>query len=263
MLTATVLRTLCLGLLSLSIFPTSVPAASSQENAAPFKAEAPADLQDPIYMATITLSLHQSPSTDAPIILKAPKGEGVKVLDSSQSAWWEVEYNGRRGYAQSKHLEYSPQNDQLANKLSENSSTLYASKPFYALPVRSAVFQQASKVSAMLTRLPKGTEIKVVDTTNPHWWAIYYRGLSGYIQSSEQDRPPAEEFTSKGGNGAATFSLTQETSLRTAPNSQAKVLLRFSIGDEVSILDDSGEWWWKVSFRGNTGWVKKRLLQKQ
>jgi SH3-like domain-containing protein len=55
--------------------------------------------------------------------------------------------------------------------------------------------------------------------------------------------------------------VSKATSFRTGPDSKARVLLRFEPGDQVIVLDDSGEWWWKVSFDGKEGWVKRQLLE--
>ena len=57
------------------------------------------------------------------------------------------------------------------------------------------------------------------------------------------------------------FTIKQETSLRSLPDSQADVILRFKEGDQVQVLEDGGLYWWVVVFEGKTGWVKKNLLQ--
>jgi len=58
------------------------------------------------------------------------------------------------------------------------------------------------------------------------------------------------------------YIVTLKTSLRQLPDSKAKVILRFKEGDEVVVIDNTGKWWSKVSFKGNIGWVKKGLLKK-
>lgn len=59
----------------------------------------------------------------------------------------------------------------------------------------------------------------------------------------------------------ATHKLTEKTSLRLYPNSQATVLKRFNVGDKVIVINSSDEWWWEVIYNGERGWVKRRLLQ--
>jgi|GEM_PF-4824352 len=57
------------------------------------------------------------------------------------------------------------------------------------------------------------------------------------------------------GNKLAQFTrsgiIIQKTSLRDAPNSKSKVILRFRAGDEVTILKECNDWWCKVLFEAD------------
>lgn len=60
------------------------------------------------------------------------------------------------------------------------------------------------------------------------------------------------------------YVLSQKTSLRQAATSQSTVLKRLMINDTIKMLDrNSNKYWCKVIFKGEIGWVKKHLLQKQ
>lgn len=59
------------------------------------------------------------------------------------------------------------------------------------------------------------------------------------------------------------FVVTEKTSLRESPDSQAEVLLRLSVDAKMEVLDSSGKYWWKVQYNGRTGWVKSALLRKE
>lgn len=56
--------------------------------------------------------------------------------------------------------------------------------------------------------------------------------------------------------------VTQRTSLREKDSSQSTVLQRLSEETVVELLEETNVYWWKVTFQGQTGWVKKALLQK-
>lgn len=315
----------------------------------------------PIYTAASALKLYQSRSTSSAVLSEIPKGAEVKVVDSRYGHWWQVQYKGKTGYAQSNYLKYSSVNDQLDYDPIYNSSSLYNSKPTFVLPLAQELYEHPSSASAVIIRLPKGAKVKVIDSRNDSWWLVHYNGRTGNVRNSELKQnnstvtqqgpalpvhklslvPKADpthvttaelsmreerstgasvvfaipkgapvkvinphfgdwaqiEYSGKTGyvpgghfmalqeekteetstalpvthdvstqkspeiNEAATHTLIEETSLRAAADSQAKVLSRFSVGDEVKVLDDSGEWWWEVSFNGKRGWVKKRLLQ--
>lgn len=56
------------------------------------------------------------------------------------------------------------------------------------------------------------------------------------------------------------FELTKATSFRRGPTHKTGVILRFSPGDRVELLEKHDRWWWRVRFRGRTGYVKAFLL---
>lgn len=60
---------------------------------------------------------------------------------------------------------------------------------------------------------------------------------------------------------ADTGKITVETAkLREEPNTESKVLELASIGDEVEILDETGEWY-KVKYKNITGYIRSDLIQ--
>lgn len=58
------------------------------------------------------------------------------------------------------------------------------------------------------------------------------------------------------------YQLTQATSLREGSHHTTGVILRFSAGDEVEVLEKTDRWWWKVRFNGQVGYAKSALLKK-
>ncbi len=59
------------------------------------------------------------------------------------------------------------------------------------------------------------------------------------------------------------YIVIRETSLRKLPSSKSDVIRRFKIGDEVSLIESNKKDWWKVNFKGSTGWVKSALLKQK
>lgn len=315
----------------------------------------------PIYIATSTVSLLRNKSVNATILTKIPKGAQVKVVDSSTGNWWQVSYNNKTGYTQRVYLKYSSVNDQVKHEPIYNLSSLYNSKPSYTLKSTLNLHEHKSSTSAILGKLPKGVKIKVIDSNYGNWWLVHYKGRTGYVKNAKQSfasnataSKVAPVLTEKGGAkpntttthttisalsmrekmahssailldipkdaaikvihpnfnnwafieykgirgyvvsgrfaavtavipkteepkipdpevtgpqeivtaATPTHSLIQSTSLRAGPDGKAKVLKRFAPGDQVTVLDNSGEWWWKVNFNGREGWVKRRLLEE-
>lgn len=223
--------------------------------------------------------MYQQQNSTSNVILHIPAGAKVKVIDSSNGSWWQVRYQERLGFTQSKQLKYSRENDRLDYDPIVNASNLYKSKPSVDLPSRLPLYEHPTTSSAIVTRLPAGTEVKVVEDNNPSWTMVHVQGRTGYLQKAQLNaRPeaivssPSPEVSAPAPSSYSTVStptgnkgshtLTAATSLRKEPDGKAKVLLRFAPGDQVEILDDSGEWWWEATFNGKRGWVKRRLLEK-
>ncbi|MBV6652185.1 MAG: hypothetical protein KI786_00425, partial [Mameliella sp.] len=59
----------------------------------------------------------------------------------------------------------------------------------------------------------------------------------------------------------ATYLVTQRTSLRKAPEGGAEVISRLPVCTELKLLEQTNEWWWKVSMGGWEGYVKAALLK--
>lgn len=125
-------------------------------------------------------------------------------------------------------------------------------------------------------RIPQGTEVKIIGI-EASYFKILHKELIGYVKSKavkpldEADEPaatpkPAEvqpRYDEPVAARSGYYTLTDETSLREGPDSKARVLARFDVGDRVEVLDDSGKYWWKVVFNGKTGWAKAALLRKE
>lgn len=234
----------------------------------------------PVYVATAEVNLHQYQNNSSDVLLRIPKGAKVKVMDSSYGNWWQIRYKERIGFAQSTWLKYSRENDRLEYDPIVNASNLYDSKPSVELPSRLPLFEHPKSSSAVLTYLPSGTEVKVVDNNGMSWTMVHFQGRTGYVQKAKLNARPtpasvpsapitsapavASNSVAKASNGkGGSHILIKATSLRKAPDGKSKVLLRFAPGDQVEIIDDSGEWWWEATFKGKKGWVKRRLVEKK
>ncbi len=223
------------------------------------------------------------------------KGTPLQVI-GYENGFWKVNAFRTVGYIINETINVTPEMENMISVSNQTNSTTtktpvnsettyfthnatkntlykynYESKPSYYTSTDLNLRTYMSASSAIVTQIPKGAEVKVIDSFFEKWWQVYYKGQTGYVAKayllSEPSSAPmetdtySEDFNSDGSDNH--FVLTQETSLRTRPDSKAKVILRFEIGDEVKVLDDSGQWWWKVIFDGKTGWLKRHLLEEQ
>ncbi|MEZ4995039.1 MAG: SH3 domain-containing protein, partial [Saprospiraceae bacterium] len=220
----------------------------------------PVEIASPIYIATTSFDLYETRSSSSKVVVEVPKGAEVKVINSSYGSWWQVEYKKRTGFVQSSNLKYSSINDQMEYDPIVNSSNLYNSKPTFNLKTEVNLFEHDASSSAILLKMPEGSNVKVVDSSNSQWWLVHYKGRTGYARSSDMNYNNDELVSRSVADNMR--KVTKATSFRDGPDSKARVLLRFEPGDQVIVLDDSGHWWWKVSFQGREGWVKRQLLEK-
>lgn len=218
-------------------------------------------MASPIYIATSTIELHETRSSSSSVVVEVPKGAEVKVVNSSYGSWWQVQYKHRTGYVQSTYLKYSSINDRLEHDPIVNSSNLYNSKPTFNLKTQVSLYEHDASSSAVLLKIPEGANVKVIDSSNNQWWLVHYKGRTGYARSSDLNYSN-DVLVARSVSSSNSRIVTKPTSFRKGPDSKTGVMLRFKAGDEVTVLDDSGKWWWKVSFQGKEGWVKRQLLEK-
>jgi tetratricopeptide (TPR) repeat protein len=57
-----------------------------------------------------------------------------------------------------------------------------------------------------------------------------------------------------------TYKLVNATSLREGPVHTTRVLLRFTAGNQVEVLEKTDDLWWKVRFKGKVGYAKAAML---
>ncbi|MCB0571153.1 MAG: SH3 domain-containing protein [Phaeodactylibacter sp.] len=79
-------------------------------------------------------------------------------------------------------------------------------------------------------------------------------------QASEEKARPASKPAET--TEAGDYLVTQETSLRAAPDHRSKVLVRLPVGGQVHFLERTDRYWWKVEYDGRTGWAKCALLKQ-
>lgn len=135
--------------------------------------------------------------------------------------------------------------------------------------------------------VPEGTVVKILGEEGAYF-RVNHKDLIGYleqklVQRVEPDLEPDPErpvnveppfprtisenrpapYAAPMKASTDYFVVTEKTSLRESPDSQAEVLLRLSVDAKMEVLDSSGKYWWKVQYNGRTGWVKSALLRKE
>ncbi len=132
-----------------------------------------------------SLNLRNSPSNSASIIVKLAKDVPVTVYSES-NGWSKVEAYGKQGYVATQYLTEkkgtaSPEKkEETKTSTSEEAAAKYVNvEKNSSLNVR----KEASTHSAILTKLLRGTEVKVLSSANG-WDKVTVSGKTGYVSSS-------------------------------------------------------------------------------
>lgn len=112
--------------------------------------------------ASGSLNLRKSASKSSAVLEQIPQKERVEVLDRGDT-WSHVRYNGVTGYVMTRYLKF----DQAVVSTSGGSLNLRAA---------------ASSAAAVLTTIPNGEIIKLLEEGDKWCW-VQYDNVTGYVMT--------------------------------------------------------------------------------
>lgn len=210
------------------------------------------------------LNLREGAGVDKKVILTLSKGVTVTVLDSSNATWAKVQTSGgKQGYCSKQYLSIS---GTASNSGSSSSGTTAVTTA--SLNMR----EGAGTTSKIIVTLPKGTSVKVIDSSNPSWLKVQTAdGKQGYcskeflnVSSSSGSGTTTNTGSANTGSTASSASaLTMDyLNLREGAGTNYKVILTISKGTTVKVLDNSNAQWTKVeTSSGKQGYCSKQYLK--
>lgn len=104
-----------------------------------------------------------------------------------------------------------------------------------------------SVVTKRIGRIPGGTKVDILDTSNKDWFVIKYNGLQGYVSS---------DYIKADGDASYGTGTVNATALhiRKSPSTSSTVLGKFYNNDKVEIISKEGSWY-KVKYKNDTAYV--------
>ncbi|MCH5287715.1 MAG: SH3 domain-containing protein [Christensenellaceae bacterium] len=197
-----------------------------------------------------SLNLRQEPSTQAMILATIPRGESI-VVTARGSEWSAVRFGSVSGYVMTQFL-YFPSDD-------SQTVTSYAivTTQSSALNMRS----QPQTASSIVTTLPRGARVGVIEWRSDGWARVSYESYIGYAsaayltpegQASKPDDVPA-------GTTATVSTASGSLNLRQSPSTSSTVLRTIPRGATVELLQKGSEWC-QVRYQGTSGYVAARYL---
>ena len=114
--------------------------------------------------------------------------------------------------------------------------------------------EKASTSSSVLTRLPSGTKVLVLDDSGD-WYKIAYNGMIGYVS----DEYIALSSTMDINAGAAKVTANSNLRLRSGPGTSYDTLTKLSKGVTAEIIGVS-KGWIKVKYQSYTGYLSAEYI---
>ena len=124
-------------------------------------------------VTTENLNLRVEASTSSKIITTIPKGKTIEIVEKLNSGWYKVNYNGKTGYVSSSYVSI--------NGSTENKPSIVTEKGVTTANLNLRV--KASTSSKIITTIPKGQTIEIVEKLNSGWYKVNYNGKTGYVSS--------------------------------------------------------------------------------
>ena len=124
-------------------------------------------------VTTENLNLRVEASTSSKIITTIPKGKTIEIIEKLNSGWYKVNYSGKTGYVSSSYVSI--------NGSTENKPSIVTEKGVTTANLNLRV--EASTSSKIITTIPKGQTIEIVEKLNSGWYKVNYNGKTGYVSS--------------------------------------------------------------------------------
>ena len=119
------------------------------------------------------LNVRSEPSKNASIITAIPKGTSVDLYSTNEPDWFYTTYNGKSGFVKSDYISFCSHDYNYVESL-----TAYINTKSDPLNLRAS----ASTDSAIVTAIPKGTSVTVIDYGDS-WCYIEWNGYTGYAST--------------------------------------------------------------------------------
>lgn len=181
---------------------------------------------------------------------------------------WASEYNSKADTKPVKQ-EKEPDNSKKNEKTNEKTETAKKRTAYTKTEVN--LRKKRGTDSEILKTLGAGTKVTVYGKSQDGWYKVKAKGITGYIKSSYivSDKSKAK----KENNGKQTASdtvyynegeqirLSESVNVRTAMSKDADLAGVAYQGEVVTVIMSYAEGWTKVSWNGQTGYIKTEYLK--
>lgn len=226
-----------------------------------------------------SLNLRALPRSGSDILLRIPQYATVNVTEYG-SQWCGVNYNGVSGYVMTMFLTLQPTQPDVGDATPSPSPSPDASEPsqspeatpdatpapdaqkLYAVVTTASgslnLRQQGSTSSSVLTLIPRGTSIEVLERFET-WSRVSYAGMTGFVMNQfltfTQESAPSEGASLR----ATVTTVSGSLNLRSGPSLNDGVMTRIPQGAVIDV-QERGDTWCVVRYGGMSGYVMTQYL---
>lgn len=219
--------------------------------------------------AKTKVNMRKKRSTDSDIITTLKAGTKITIYGTSKNGWFKIKYKGKTGYVSKEYI--VSDKSKVEKEDSQASSTASGKRTAYA---KTGVNMRKSRStdSDVVQTLKAGTKVMIYGTSKNGWFRIRSKGKFGYVkkeyivsdkskvekdETPQDDRPSAPSYYSEGD----TITLSDSVNVRSSMSETAdRVGLAYK-GDVLTVIMSYAEGWTKVSWNGQTGYVKTEYLR--
>ncbi len=122
-------------------------------------------------LTTGSVMFRTGPGTNYSSQGQISRGTAVTVLDTTNSQWWKISYNGKEGYLASKFVKLT-------------GTTPVETATATATVTATTSLRAGAGSGGTIGTIKRGTAVTVLDSANTSWWKVAVDGKEGYIRST-------------------------------------------------------------------------------
>lgn len=203
------------------------------------------------------VTLREKPDGKSAEITKIPLKAEVTVVSTAYKGFYMVDYMGDVGYVLTKYLGYAysmPSADDIDRDYhsANNPRVVVDCKEFITLR------DSDNGKGEEIIKIPLGAIVDYLDSDSKGYAEVSYRGITGYVQSKYLK--PVDDMDIPESVTLSVVNCKKSITLRNTPNINGKEIIQIPLGAEVDFLGYAENGFYKVSYKGNTGYALSRYL---
>ena len=217
--------------------------------------------------AKTTVNLRKKRSTSSDILMTMKPGTKVTIYGTSKNGWFKVKCNGKTGFVSKEYIVSDK------SKVEKEDSSSGTKKRVAYAKTGVNMRKKRSTDSDVVQLLDAGTKVMIYGTSKNGWFKVRSKGKFGYVKKEfivsskakvDEIEPEQQPSTSTGRtyyNEGDTITLTDSVNVRVSMSETSdRVGLAYK-GDVLTVVMSYAEGWTKVTWNGQTGFVKTEYLK--